>query len=457
MTDELRLYYHSKGDALRYITETNPVIKYEGGYEWVKLNTDITAYSLRDENNNSLITVVFSEEDKQLYVKQNNVDDYAMFIEQLAQGLEAEKITGIQSARDDTGKLYIGYDSILEASENNNTFTRDNINIPDTYNYAISNEGQLYVGMDNINYASDNGATFNKNNVHVNIQSSMYENGPLYVGEERSNQYEYEIMQKKLEEGKPIDIKNIPDFMLAKGYATSKSGRVFLGYEQMQKAVDDGVRFEKVSKNLSGAMPENKYEPESWAISKTGKLYLGIDEIKHISQHTNFSKVHISPDDRRNEKALAVSTNGKLFVGEDAVNKIPKGTVLASATIKGTTNITVWSHKVIGDFNASDSNLSSLNGNACFKGNAIFDNCKKLKSFEEKVYGNFSAENSRLTSLDAKKIKGNINIKGTELAQECGFDEIKADDKNQYEQKQTMNDNQIGFFMDEEETTTRTM
>ncbi|WNM10327.1 hypothetical protein RI056_18680 (plasmid) [Komagataeibacter nataicola] len=43
------------------------------------------------------------------------------------------------------------------------------------------------------------------------------------------------------------------------------------------------------------------------------------------------------------------------------------------------------------------------------------------------------------------------------MAQECGFDEINADDKNQYEQKQTMNDNQIGFFMDEEETTTRTM
>ncbi|AQU89227.1 hypothetical protein B0W47_16735 (plasmid) [Komagataeibacter nataicola] len=453
--------------------DVTPILNYEGGFQWVKLETpeakdfegnamgncvgrggydDKTIFSLRDKDNFPHVTVEYDEYTKtiqQMKCKGNSAvtDAYMMPVERLINKLKPERITGIDNAISKDGRLYLGLDNIKQASEEGVKFAFDKVNIRNA-DYAISADGRLYLALDNIKQASEEGIKFAFDKVNIrNADYAISADGRLYLALDNIKQASEEGIKFAFDK---VNIRNAD-------YAISADGRLYLALDNIKQASEEGIEFDRI--NIR----------EDYAISTDGSLYLGYDVIKKVAKtNIKFKSISIM------NVNYALSNDGTLYFGEDAIKNIPEGVVLKDVDISNCKCITVWNHKVLGSFKASYSCLTNIGSNAefggsvdiinthipvwnhkvrgdfkawgsslitigpdaSFGGSVHIERCYNLTEFNHKVEGDLIALCSNLTTIGQNAdFGGSVYIEDTPLSKKNGISEVRTP-----EEKQTLKD-----------------
>ncbi|MGQ0495435.1 PcfJ domain-containing protein (plasmid) [Komagataeibacter intermedius] len=401
--------------------DVTPMIKYEDGFQWVKLNSaeakdfegdamgncvgqgnydDQTIFSLRDKDNFPHITVEYNEYTKtieQMKCKGNSkvTDDYMPVVENLISELKPEHIRDIDNAISTDGNYYLGIDRINQATENGIKFDKDNIHTILT-NYALSKDGSLFVDDDRINQASQEGVKFDKINISIDKKYAISTDGILYFGEDAVKNIPNDIVLKEVNIG---FCKNITEF-------NNKVEGNFCAYCSS---------LEKIGPNAE---------------------FGGDVDIENCKNLTEFN--HKVPGDFKAQ-----------FSGLEKIG--PNADFGGDVLINGCENLTEFNHKVPGDFNAESSGLTKIGPNAEFGGNVIIKNCC-VKEFNNKVEGFFNADDSILKTIGANAqfggnfcvfesnlttispnadFGGRVDISGTPLCAKTGIYEVETPEEKQ--------------------------
>ncbi|AQU89195.1 hypothetical protein B0W47_16565 (plasmid) [Komagataeibacter nataicola] len=453
--------------------DITPMIKYEDGFQWVKLDTpeakdfegnamgncvgkggydNKTIFSLRDKDNFPHVTIEYDEKTKtiqQMKCKGNSevTDDYMPVVKNLMMELKPEHIYDIDNAVSKDGDYYIGIYEIKQAVNDGIKF--DAINIEGEY--ALSKEGEFYTNFIDIYDAMKEGVKFD------DVQlDSLYEQQNYALSNDGILCVENDIYDTK-DKGLKFDKGKIS---VSGEYTMSKDGTLYVGVNEIKQAVENGVKFETIDMRTA----------IMYAYAEDGSLYLGQNAIKNIPEDVVLKEVDITGSknitefnnkvegrfiapfsglekigpnaefgdevDIRGCKNLTGFNNkveGFFYADDSGLEKIgPNAEFGGNVDVSKCKNLTEFNHKVPGRFFAYSSGLTTIGPNTEFGGSVDIEGCKNITEFNHKVEGNFDAENSSLTNIGPNAEFGrNVDISGTPLSEEIGMDVIKTPEEKQ--------------------------